>query len=186
MLSTSEISDLTKRFAPVKTEEMTSDVTDGKRFRHPVIDPTWRERPLPRGRTERYQLSIAEANAGKFHYAYLDAETLERYAGAYRVVTKDCEAAKADGGLSIPDKFFNAQKVILENGHLYCYCTWTYFEKSSQLSENRGARVLASFMQGVNQTEKDKDGKVLGSVENTGLSSRLVEVPETPPQEEGK
>lgn len=182
MLSTSEISDLTKRFAPVKTEEMTKDVTDGKRFRHPVIDPTWRERPLPRGRTERYQLSIADANFGKFHYAFLDAESLERYAGAYRVVTKDCEAAKAEG-MSIPDKYFNAQKVIFENGSLYCYCTWEYFVNSSQLSENRGARVLASFMQGVNQTEKDKDGKLLGRVENTGLSSRLVEVPDKPKEE---
>lgn len=185
MITTAQISDLTKRFAPIKTEEMTVDVMDGKRFRHPVIDTTWRERSLPRGRTERYQLTIAEANAGKFHYAFLDDETLERYAGAYRVVTKDCEAAKANG-MAIPEKYFNAQKVIFENGSLYCYCTWEYFEKSSQLSENRGARVLASFMKGLKGQEKDSDGRVLGSVENTGLSSRLVEVPEKPPQEEGK
>lgn len=176
-LSTTQLAELVNRFKPLDVAEMPTTVTDQETFKHPVIDPAWREKPLPRGRVHRYQLSIAQANEGKFYYGYLDSEDLEGYGGAFRVVTADCEAAVSEGR-KIPDNYFNSHGVIYDRGLLYSYCTWDYHMAHCKRSELRGARTLASFMPGEKASEKDASGKAIASVHNKGLSSRLVTVGE--------
>lgn len=176
VLSTNDIGDLVNRFKPVSIAEMPTYVGGGNNFQHPVIDPTFREIPLPMGRSYMKQTNIADANAGKYHYAWLDRDALERYAGAYRVVTKDCEAAKVKGSDGIPEREFNQQGVIYKDGLLYCYCSWDCHTQMCDESEKNASACLAALMPQQKSVERDSNGKAIGSVNITKMESQLVDV----------
>lgn len=183
-LSTDMISDLVNRFKPVPVSEMEKYRGGGNDFNHPIIDPTPRTVALPRGRECETRLTIADANAGKFFYAFLDPQTLERYSGSFRVVTKDCEAAKAND-LSIPDKEFNGQGVIYRQGLIYCYCSWEYHKALQDETEDLAIRSMASLMPGEAASEKDASGRSIATVTNTKMESQLVVKADEPKSKKG-
>lgn len=174
ILSSTQIGDLVNRFKPIAIEEMPKHVVDGTTFDHPVIDKTFRSIPLPGGRSYQKQASIDEANYGTFYYAFLDGPALERYGGAFRVVTKDCEAAAADGK-RIPDENFNSQGVIYRNGLLYCYCSWEFHKQMQAQSEENASLALHALLPKVAGEEKDEHGRSLAVARHTKLESQLVE-----------
>lgn len=176
VLSTNDIGDLVNRFKPIPVAEMPTYTGGGNNFQHPVVDAKFREIPLPHGRSYKKQTTIEDANAGKFHYAWLDQSDLERYAGAYRIVTKDCEAAKAKGTDGIPEREFNQQGVIYKDGLLYTYCSWSHHEQISKESENNASACLAALMPQQKAAEKDSSGRSMGTVNFTKMESQLIEV----------